>query len=156
MNNTYVANNVAEFQKQYENPILDKPTIPSDRKDLRVDLIKEEYKELRDAVRDNDLVETADALGDIMYVLYGAILEFGFSDSFEEIFNEIHRSNMSKACESIKVAEKTINHYYEKDGTESYYKKVGEKYVVYRSNDNKVLKSVNYSPANLSDILSKY
>lgn len=147
---------VAEFQKQFNNPILETPSILKDRVELRVGLIQEELNELKESIRNNDLVEIADALGDLQYVLSGAILEFGFGECFEEIFNEIHRSNMSKACDTVDIAEKTIKFYNEKDGTESYYEKIRDKYVVYRKKDKKVLKSVNYSSVNLIDILSKY
>ena len=147
---------VAEFQKQFNNPILETPSILKDRVELRVGLIQEELNELKESIRNNDLVEIADALGDLQYVLSGAILEFGFGECFEEIFNEIHRSNMSKACDTVDIAEKTIKFYKEKDGTESYYEKIRDKYVVYRKKDKKVLKSVNYSSVNLIDILSKY
>jgi hypothetical protein len=60
---------------------------------------------------------------------------------------------MSKACGSIEEADKTIKHYLDKDGTVSYWVKKGKKYLVYRTLDNKVLKSINYSPANLKSIL---
>jgi hypothetical protein len=60
---------------------------------------------------------------------------------------------MSKACSSIQESIDTIEHYSQKDETESEYKKVGEKWVVYRTSDNKVLKSINYSPAELKNII---
>jgi hypothetical protein len=60
---------------------------------------------------------------------------------------------MSKACSSIQEAIETISYYKKKDGTESMYKQVGDKWIVYRMSDNKILKSVNYSPANLKKII---
>ena len=63
-------NSVAEFHKTFKHPILYSPTIPDeDRCELRVNLIAEELKELEEAIQDNDLVEVADALCDIQYVL---------------------------------------------------------------------------------------
>ena len=146
---------VSEFHETFKAPILETPQIPSkERCDLRVSLLKEELNELKQAIEDNDLVEIADALADLQYVLSGAILEFGLKDKFDDLFNEVQRSNMSKACESKKEALETLSHYKQKDGTEGRYEEVNGKYIVYRSNDNKVLKSVGYSPASLKDIIN--
>ena len=145
---------VSEFHKTFEAPILDNPQIPSeDRCNLRVSLIQEELDELKQAIKDGDLVEIADALSDIQYVLSCAILEFGLGEKFNELFDEVQRSNVSKACSSIQEAIETISFYKKKDGTESMYKQVGDKWIVYRMVDNKILKSVNYSPANLKNII---
>ena len=146
---------VAEFHKTFKAPILDTPQIPSlDRCKLRISLLQEELNELQEAIDNNDLVEVADAFVDIQYVLSGAILEFGLGDKFNELFNEVQRSNMSKACENEVVAQATVEHYKQKDGTQSDYKEVNGKFIVYRNEDNKVLKSVNYSPASLQDIIN--
>lgn len=148
-------NSVAEFHKTFKHPILETPQIPSaDRCKLRVSLIDEELRELEEAIADNDLVEIADALADIQYVLSGAILEFGLGDKFKSLFDEVQRSNMSKTCKSMEEAEATRRHYMDKDGTESYIEKSDGHYLVYRKADNKTLKSVNYSPADLKSILA--
>lgn len=145
---------VKEFHALFNAPVLDVPKIPAkERCDLRIGLISEELDELKEAIKNNDLVEVLDALCDIMYVLNGTILEFGFQNIFDTAFNEVQRSNMSKACENEVVAQETVEHYKQKDGTESDYKEVNGKYIVYRNEDNKVLKSVNYSPANLPGII---
>ena len=145
---------VKEFHALFNAPVLDVPKIPAkERCDLRIGLISEELDELKEAIKNNDLVEVLDALCDIMYVLNGTILEFGFQNIFDTAFNEVQRSNMSKACENELVAQATVEHYKQKDGTESDYKEVNGKYIVYRNEDNKVLKSVNYSPANLPGII---
>lgn len=69
---------VAEFHKTFKHPILPTPTIPDEQRcKLRVSLIAEELKELEEAIAAKDLVEVADALCDIQYVLSGAVLEFG-------------------------------------------------------------------------------
>lgn len=147
---------VAEFHKTFQHPILDTPQIPSEaRSNLRVALIAEELKELEEAIADKNIVEIADALCDIQYVLSGAILEFGLKDKFSELFDEVQRSNMSKACKSVEEAEATIKHYFEKDGTESYFKEVDGLFLVFRKADDKTLKSINYSPADLKTILEK-
>lgn len=147
-------NQVAEFHRTFQHPILEEPTIPSTKRcDLRVSLIAEELKELEEAIADQDLVEIADALCDIQYVLSGAVLEFGLGDKFKDLFEEVQRSNMSKACKTEAEAEATIAHYKQKDGTESYFREKDGLFLVFRTSDNKTLKSVNYSPANLKGIL---
>jgi predicted HAD superfamily Cof-like phosphohydrolase len=147
-------NQVADFHRTFKAPILDSPQIPSaERCKLRVSLIAEELKELQEAIDNNDLVEVADALCDIQYVLSGAVLEFGLGEKFVDLFNEVQRSNMSKACSTHEEAEATVKYYFDKDGTEAEILPDGDKFLVYRTADNKVLKSVGYSPADLKGIL---
>ena len=147
---------VKKFHETFKAPVLDTPKIPSkDRCDLRINLLQEELDELKKAINDNNLVEVLDACGDICFVLMGAIHEFGLGNIFDEAFDEIQRSNMSKACNSEEEALQTVQYYIDRDGTESHIEKVGEKWMVYRSIDNKVLKNVNYSPADLAKILEK-
>lgn len=149
-------NQVADFHRTFKHPILDSPTIPDEKRcKLRVELISEELKELEEAIKDNDLVEVADALCDIQYVLSGAILEFGLGDKFKALFEEVQRSNMSKACKTMKEAESTVKHYKDNKDTDSYIKEVDGLYLVYRTEDNKTLKSIDYSPADLKGILDK-
>jgi len=147
-------NQVAEFHRTFKHPVVESPAIPTpERCKLRVSLIAEELKELQEAIKDKDLVEIADALCDIQYVLSGAVLEFGLGEKFPELFDEVQRSNMSKACSTKEEAEATRQHYHEKDGTESYYKEADGLFLVYRKSDDKTLKSINYSPADLKSIL---
>ena len=149
-------NQVAEFHRTFKHPILDEPTIPSEtRCKLRVSLIAEELKELQEAIEQQDMVEIADALCDIQYVLSGAVLEFGLGDKFKSLFDEVQRSNMSKTCKSLEEAEATMEYYKANKGVESYYKKEGEHFLVYRKSDNKTLKSIKYSPADLKSILEE-
>src|SRR6195952_1328609 len=118
-------NQVAEFHTTFKHPILPTPVIPSkERCELRIALLAEELKELQQAVEDNDLVEIADALCDLQYVLSGAILEFGLGEKFKDLFDEVHRSNMSKACKTIEEANQTIEHYRNTAGIETHYKKI--------------------------------
>lgn len=147
-------NQVAEFHKTFKHPILDTPGIPAKKRcDLRVSLLLEEMKELQEAINTNDLVEVADALCDIQYVLAGAILEFGLGDKFKQLFDEVHRSNMSKACKSLEEANQTIEHYKIKEQSDAYWKEEESLFLVFRENDHKTLKSINYSPADLKSIL---
>ena len=147
-------NQVAEFHKTFQHPILASPTIPDENRcKLRVALIAEELKELEVAILNKDIVEVADALCDIQYVLSGAILEFGLGEKFKALFDEVQRSNMSKACLTEEEAIKTVEFYKQKDGTECYYKQEDGKWLVYRKQDNKTIKSINYSPADLEQFL---
>lgn len=147
-------NQVAQFHQTFGAPILAEPTIPSkERCGLRVSLLAEELDELKEAISANDLVEIADALCDLQYVLSGAVLEFGLGEKFVDLFNEVQRSNMSKACQSLEEAEYTVKFYQAKDGTEAEIKEEHGVWKVFRKSDNKVLKSINYSPADLVSIL---
>lgn len=154
MEDVKALNSVAEFHSTFRHPIEKSPTIPSrQRCDLRVSLIQEELNELKEAIAGNNIVEIADALCDLQYVLSGAILEFGLGEKFNALFNEVHRSNMSKACKSPEEAENTVAHYSKAENTECYYTQVDDLYLVYRKSDNKTLKSVNYSAAQLNQLL---
>lgn len=146
---------VAVFHETFKHPILAAPTIPDEKRSkLRVSLIAEELKELEEGIKNEDIVEVADALCDIQYVLAGAVLEFGLADKFEALFDEVQRSNMSKACKSVGEAEATMEHY-RSQGVDCFYEREGDLYLVFRKEDRKTLKSVNYSPADLKGILSK-
>ncbi len=143
-------NDVAEFHRTFHLPVLDTPQIPdADRCRLRVNLLREELRELEEAIEQGDLVEAADAFADIQYVLSGAILEFGLGDKFRALFEEVHRSNMSKTCASREEAEATLAHYRALD-QEGVIEASGDVFLVYRSSDRKVLKNVKYSPADLT------
>lgn len=156
--NTEFLKQVEEFHKVFKHPALDTPQIPdANRVALRTALLEEELQELREACLNKDLVEIVDALADLQYVLSGAILEFGLGDKFLEIFNEVHRSNMSKACKTEAEAIATIEFYNETRGIKAYYEQDKDTglYIVYRKDNNKILKSIEYSPANIKLILEK-
>ncbi|PKP25349.1 MAG: hypothetical protein CVU03_08330 [Bacteroidetes bacterium HGW-Bacteroidetes-2] len=95
---------------------------------LRYKLMREENEEYLEAANTNDLVEVADALGDMLYILCGTIIEHGMQYKIEEVFEEIQRSNMSKLGADGKP--------------------------IYRE-DGKVLKGPSYFPPNINDILGK-
>jgi len=95
---------VTEFHRKFDTPISDKPTlIPTDRSAFRHDMIEEEIKEYAEGVQNQDIENIAKELADIIYVTYGTILEHGLQDKFENIFEEVHRSNMSKTYHKYKV-----------------------------------------------------
>lgn len=147
-----ILNLVADFHRLFDHPILDEPAIPAKaRAEMRYTLLKEELQEFRDALDKHDLVGIADAFADIQYVLAGAVLEFGMGDYFSRLFLEVQRSNMSKACATEHEADLTIEHY--SSAYDCYKKKRGDQWFVYRLSDNKTLKSIGYSPADIKGIL---
>jgi predicted HAD superfamily Cof-like phosphohydrolase len=120
---------LVEFNEKFEVPILDTPQVPDEgRRKLRVNLINEEALEFQTASEAGDLIEAADALADIMYVVYGAALEWGIP--LDAVFAEVHRSNMSKVWE---------------DGS-----------IRRRESDQKILKPPTYSPADISFVLGVF
>ena len=88
-------NKVGTFMKTFGQDVNTKPSFSSDKiNKLRIDLIKEELDELQEAMKNNDLLEVADALTDILYVTYGAGHAFGID--LDKCFEEVQNSNMSK------------------------------------------------------------
>ena len=92
-------NKVGNFMKTFGQEVKTKPSFSSDKiNKLRIDLIKEELDELQEAMKNNDLLEVADALTDILYVTYGAGHAFGVD--LDKCFDEVQNSNMSKLGEN--------------------------------------------------------
>jgi len=92
-------NKVGTFMKTFGQEVKTKPSFSSDKiNKLRIDLIKEELEELKEAMDNNDLLEVADALTDILYVTYGAGHAFGID--LDRCFDEVQNSNMSKLGEN--------------------------------------------------------
>ena len=92
-------NKVGNFMKTFGQEVKTKPSFSSDKiNKLRIDLIKEELDELQEAMENNDLLEVADALTDILYVTYGAGHAFGID--LDKCFDEVQNSNMSKLGEN--------------------------------------------------------
>ncbi|MCC4214312.1 nucleoside triphosphate pyrophosphohydrolase family protein [Leeuwenhoekiella parthenopeia] len=89
---------VHEFHTAFGLGINEKPTadLGKAKNQLRFELMREENEEYLEAANNNDLAEVADALGDMLYILCGTILEHGMQHKIEEVFDEIQRSNMSK------------------------------------------------------------
>ena len=118
-------NKVKAFMNTYGQDVKEKASFPEDSiVQLRVDLIEEELNELKEAIKNNDLVEVADALTDILYVTYGAGHSFGVD--LDKCFDEVQRSNMSKLGE---------------DGNPIY------------NESGKVMKGPNYSAPDLKKII---
>lgn len=94
---------VEEFHETYGLPVCDAPDLSCEQtKQLRINLLQEELNELKEALENNDPLETLDALIDLQYVLDGAFLSFGLQDVKMAAFEEVHRSNMSKLGEDGK------------------------------------------------------
>ncbi len=92
-------NKVGTFMKTFGQEVKTKPSFSNDKiNKLRIDLIKEELDELQEAMKNNDLLEVADALTDILYVTYGAGHAFGID--LDKCFDEVQNSNMSKLDEN--------------------------------------------------------
>ena len=86
---------VKNFMQTFGQEVKNKPEFPNDKiVRLRSDLIKEEFEELNQAIKDKDIKEVADALTDILYVTYGAGHAFGID--LDNCFDEVQKSNMSK------------------------------------------------------------
>lgn len=134
------------FNSIFGKPNNYSPTIPRDKKLLNfvVDFIKEETQELEHAIENRDIVEILDAICDLLYVAIGnTTMVFGLKDKLLAAFEEVQSSNLSKSCVDLKEVEETIL-IRSKEYGPCYYKQVGDRYVVYRTSDDKVMKSVNY------------
>lgn len=95
---------VKAFHEKFQAPVLDTPSlIPEDRSSLRFSLMKEEVEEYAEGVKKGDLENIAKELADILYAVYGTVLEHGLQDKMGEIFAEVHASNMSKDYHEYKM-----------------------------------------------------
>ena len=141
---------VKEFMEMSKQVINIKPCLVNrELAEFRFKLIREENSELLQAVEEEDLTEVLDALVDLQYVLYGAVLTFGMQDVWEKAFEEVHINNMTKACKTEEEADATIE-FYLKQGISVFVEKVNDLYVIYRTSDKKVMKSIDYIPVSLS------
>jgi predicted HAD superfamily Cof-like phosphohydrolase len=149
---------VYEFHKKFDHIIGLSPKVPDEKTcQLRVNLLEEELNELVEGFRNNDIVEVADALMDLQYVLSGAIIACGLHEIAPELFEEVQRSNMSKLCKSQEEVDNTIKFYTEEKGFKCYVIPVEDGlFSVKRVDDNKTLKSINYSPCDLKPIINSY
>ena len=142
------------FGKSYQNRTT--PTINDADADFVIEFIQEELDELKEAVAQRDIVGVLDAILDITYVGLGnGAMVFGLKDKIEAGYAEVQASNMSKSCETVGEAEETVRVRSEQQGEECHYEAVGDRYVVYRSRDNKVMKSINYFAPNLKQFFTE-
>ncbi len=95
---------VKNFHNKFNVPVLEKPSLISkDRSDFRFLLMKDEVEEYLKGVQNGDLENVAKELADILYTVYGTILEHGLQEKIESIFKEVHDSNMSKDYHEFKM-----------------------------------------------------
>jgi predicted HAD superfamily Cof-like phosphohydrolase len=145
------------FNATFGKPNNYTPIIPNDKKltDFVVNFIREETDELQQAIQEKDIVEVLDAICDLLYVAIGnATMVFGLKDKLEAAYAEVQASNMSKSCETYDEAMETIDAHYKDHGT-CYTRQVGDRWVVYRESDDKVMKSINYFPPNLEQFFTE-
>jgi len=151
---------LTEFHKTFECPAPDDFDIDYFKKKdlvkLRMDLIREEVQELEDAVKAEDFKETIDALTDILYVVVGKAVCMGID--IKKAFDIVHHSNMSKACRTEEEAKETVKWYKENKldiyDSPNYKKSIdGRYFIVFNESTGKILKNINYTPANFKNIL---
>jgi predicted HAD superfamily Cof-like phosphohydrolase len=142
---------VEEFNHTMGKPNNYKPTIPSKKQwQFVYDFVLEELEEYREACERGDIVEILDALCDITYVSLGnGAMLHGLKDKVWPAYQEVQASNMSKSCFDETEAELTVKVRSEEQGEKCHYEKIRDRYVVYRSRDRKVMKSINYFRPNL-------
>ncbi|MBS1960717.1 MAG: nucleoside triphosphate pyrophosphohydrolase family protein [Bdellovibrionales bacterium] len=166
---------VKEFYQTFNQVVNDKPTkLTEDTIRLRLNLIQEELDELADSLDfakfndkyqtksnitfeiDQDLTKAFDAVLDLQYVLSGTIVSLGMANIFEEGFDEVHRSNMSKSFNKFEDAEGESAGLFMTKGIKTRIESSPNgKYILQRIEDNKTIKPSTYSPANLQPILDK-
>lgn len=124
----------------------------------RLSLVEEEFNELKEAVKTHDFTECLDGLGDSLYVIYGFFSALGVNG--DDIFDIIHKSNMSKICENKQEAQHSVKLYKEETpqryDSPAYRKSdCGKYFVVYNESTMKILKSYKYQKVDFSELLAK-
>ena len=147
---------VQEFNQTFGKPNNYTPSIPERKEWMFVyDFIQEELAEYKEACEKGDIVGILDALCDITYVSLGnGTMLHGLKGHIWEAYQEVQASNMSKSCATIEEAEETIKVRSEEKGHPCHYEQIGDRYVVYRSSDRKVMKSINYFAPNLKQFFT--
>lgn len=132
------------------------PTIPEKmERDFIYNFIQEELDEYKESADKGDIVGVMDAFCDIMYVLSAGIMAYGLKDKFLHAYEEVQLSNLSKSCTTEEEADATAKFRAAASGRPCHFEKRGDKYVVYRSEDRKVQKSLSYFPPNLRQFFTE-
>ena len=137
---------VQEFNDTFGKPNNYEPTIPG-KKDWQfvIDFVKEELEEYEQACKNGDIVEILDALCDIAYVSLGnGTMLHGLKDKIWPAYQDVQASNLSKACQSQEEARLTVEKRSKEQGEPCHWEEVSDMYIVYRTRDRKVMKSINY------------
>jgi predicted HAD superfamily Cof-like phosphohydrolase len=157
LNSVPFIDEVEEFNsimgKEWQNRTT--PTINKKDAQFVIDFITEELNELKEAVDQNDIVGILDALLDITYVGLGnGALVFGLKDKILDGYAEVQSSNLSKICQTQEEAEETVQVRSKQQGEPCHWVKIGDKFVVMRTRDSKVMKSINYFKPNLHKLFN--
>ena len=139
-------NEVEDFNNLMSKPNNYTPTIPQKKECQFVyDFILEELEEYKEACEKGDIVEILDALCDIAYVSLGnGTMLHGLKDKIWPAYQEVQASNMSKACKTQEEAVRTVEVRSKEQGEPCHWEQVGDMYIVYRTRDRKVMKSLTY------------
>ena len=150
-------NEVEEFNSTFNKPNNYEPTIPEDKEWKFVyDFVLEELEEYRQACENVNIVEVLDALCDITYVSLGnGVMLHGLKNKIWPAYQEVQASNMSKSCSTEEEAMETVTLRSKEQAEPCHYEKVDNRYVVYRTRDRKVMKSINYFKPNLKKFFNE-
>jgi hypothetical protein len=154
-NKLHFISEVETFNKLFGKLNNYTPTIPEKmERDFIYNFILEELDEYKVAAEDGDIVEVLDAFCDIMYVLSAGIMAYGLKDKFLAAYGEVQASNLSKSCATEEEADATAKYRAAASQRPCHFEKRGDKYVVYRSEDRKVQKSLSYFAPNLKQFFT--
>ena len=150
-------NEVEEFNRTFGKPNNYVPTIPEKKEtDFVYDFCIEEITEYQEACQNGDIVEILDAICDIAYVTLGnATMLHGLKDKIWPAYQEVQATNMSKSCKTEEEAIQTVSQRSKEQNSPCHYEKVGDYYVVYRTRDRKVMKSINYFRPDLKQFFTE-
>ena len=147
---------VCEFNKQFGVKQLNTPDLNDNVFiESKMALIREEMRELEEAIKNKDLIETVDALTDIINVVLG--MGYGLNVNLDKAFKIVHESNMSKICLTESDAKDTVEWYKQHEPrytTPTYRSNSAGNYVVYNEETKKILKSIKYIPADLRSLIT--
>ena len=147
---------VEKFNHTFGKPNNYKPNIPSrDEWEFVYNFVLEELEEYKEACESGDIVGVLDALCDITYVSLGnGVMLHGLRRKILPAYAEVQASNMSKSCVTEEEARQTVELRSKEQGEPCHYEEKGDYYVVYRTRDRKVMKSINYFKPDLTQFFS--
>lgn len=134
---------IEDWRKTFSMPVRKEPTVPSlSEQNLASKLIQEELDELKEAMKNNDMIEIADACGDLLFVVMQAINIHGLDAS--KLIEIVYNSNMSKLANTEDEAQDSIINYIRHKGVNAHYEKLGDKFAIKRTVDKKLLKAISF------------
>ena len=154
--NVPFVNEVEDFNNLMSKPNNYTPIIPEKKEwQFVYDFVLEELEEYKEACEKGDIVEILDALCDIAYVSLGnGTMLHGLKDKIWPAYQEVQASNMSKACTTQEEAVRTVEVRSKEQGEPCHWEQVGDMYIVYRTRDRKVMKSLTYFRPNLKQFFT--